>query len=461
MANSIKRIKASDGSGNAVVATVTVLRAALATTQHVNSVTGIYAGAEGFYGTMGTPHTFTDPITGETITVISDATAVDFQGHIDTGNIIIDAIAPGYVDAGSKVGDIVVIRPTTQYANNVSDTFAAAHKDDGTHGNITVDSILLNSNNQDLSNHYLYLNAIINGGCMVAQRAVPSLSTSYQYGKVDRFAAKASGTAVSAGTITQLTSSLLAATKGYDLQIAGVTVTGTGIVYLRYRMEAKDAQAFVNAVASFGCRVYHNVGSNINYTIYIRKANAADNFTAVTDIANSGAISVPSATATTIKFENINSGSLGDVSNGIEIEIQIACGAITTKNFNFAEFVFAKGSKAQPYMPRSYQHELESCLRYYEQPGYAEQGRFSSTTQIKMMAKYKVPKRVAPTCTLLTTTPAFEETSVAVRTGSGSTLVASAAGVMGGTYDINGFTANSGATGHSLQDAWSAADAEL
>lgn len=111
-------IKASDGSGNASVATVQSSRSPGATTLSVDTTTGIPAT---FFGTMGTPHTFTDPVTSETITVISEATAVDFYGHVDAGNLEIDTIAPGYTDAGSEVGDIVVIRPTTQYADNLHD----------------------------------------------------------------------------------------------------------------------------------------------------------------------------------------------------------------------------------------------------------------------------------------------------------------------------------------------------
>lgn len=373
--------------------TVQTLRSAGASSIFVNTVSGAPAK---FYGSMGTPHNFTDPITGETITVISDATCVDFAGHIDTGHIEIDAIAPGQTDIGSKVGDIIVIRPVTEWANNLANVLGAEHKDNGKHSNVTADSVLLNTN-QDLSNQSLSANAIINGGCVVAQRTAPNLSTTYQYGKVDRFAAKGAGTAVSAGTINQLTSSLLAATKGYDLQIAGATITGSGVVSLRYRIEAADARNFINAAASFGCRVYHNVGSSVNYTIYVRKANAADNFSSVTDIANSGAISVPTGVATAIKFENINAGSLGDVSTGIEIEIQIACGAITTKNFNFAEFVFNKGSKAAPYQSRSYEHELHACQRYYEKGYFFHVGYGLAGGNLGSSAYYKALKRAVPT----------------------------------------------------------------
>lgn len=126
---SIDKLRASDGSGNASVATVQSTRSGGASTIDVDTVLGINTN---FFGTMGTPHTFTDPITSETITVISEATAVDFSGHVDGSNLEIDAIAPGYTDNGSAVGDIIIIRPTTSYANNIADVLDVAHNDDGT-----------------------------------------------------------------------------------------------------------------------------------------------------------------------------------------------------------------------------------------------------------------------------------------------------------------------------------------
>lgn len=136
---SIENIKGSDGSGNANVATVQTLRSSGASTIIVDTVLGY--NAAGFEGTMGTPHTFTDPITSETITVISEATAVDFSGHIDGSNIEIDDIAPGYTDLGSAVGDIVIVRPTTQWSDNVAAVLEEQHNDDGSHGDVVADSI--------------------------------------------------------------------------------------------------------------------------------------------------------------------------------------------------------------------------------------------------------------------------------------------------------------------------------
>lgn len=321
----------------------------------------------------------TDPVTG----VVSVTNLVSWKALVNVGaNTLTNlTLAPGYADGGNAVGDFIECIPTSYWENSLIDGIFVGHNPDGSFKtsavNTALQSILDGGLNTTLSDQLFYTNAIINGGCEVAQRAVPNLSTTYQYGKVDRFAAKATGTAVSAGTINQLTTGLLAATKGYDLQLAGVTITGTGIAFLRYRMESRDAINFVNAAASFGVQVYHNVGSSVNYTVYINKANAADNFSAVTAIANSGAISVPTATKTWLKFENINAGSLGDVSNGLEIEIQIACGAVTTKNFNFGEFVLNKGTKAGAYTSKLYQQELAASQRYHQEPvpaGSAIQG---------------------------------------------------------------------------------------
>lgn len=127
---SLELVKASDGTGNAAVATVQSSRSIGATTIDVDTVAGI--NAAGFAGSMGTPHTFTDPVTSEEITVISEATCVDFTGHIDSGNIEIDDIAPGYTDLGSAVGDIIVVRPTTQYSDNLAELLGVTLNTDGT-----------------------------------------------------------------------------------------------------------------------------------------------------------------------------------------------------------------------------------------------------------------------------------------------------------------------------------------
>jgi hypothetical protein len=252
-------------------------------------------------------------------------------------------------------------------------------------------------------------NLIINGDCRVNQRvtAFTLVKDEYPwdlsdlYGP-DRHEGMATGTAVSAGTWGQ-TVTATAGNSGYAFKFAGVTLTGTGILYHRYRMEALDAVRFKNQSASFSCSVYHDVGSAINYTIYVRKANAADNFSAVTAISNSGAISVPSATKTLLKYENI---SLGDVSNGIEIEIKIESGAITTKNFEQTELQFERGPVCTAFECRNIGIEYYLC-RNYSRSFYkigvintvAGFGVAVSTTEIYIQLTLTQRLRASPTLT--------------------------------------------------------------
>lgn len=260
---------------------------------------------------------------------------------------------------------------------------------------------------------------IINGACRVAQRTAPNLSTSFQYGQVDRFAAKGAGTAVSAGTISQTTSANVGQ-SGYALKIAGATITGSGEVYVRYRMEAKDAIRYKNGAASFQVKVYQDTGGAINYVITVRKPSAADNFASTSDIANSGNISVPSGQATTISFENINSGNLGDVSNGIEIEIKAVCGAITTKNFEFAEFQLNRGVTAQMFVARSFADDELASQRYYRrwlEPHMMGIVASAGNTISRMGLHLHPAMRTTPTLTITANLPVFDGGAVSTITG--------------------------------------------
>lgn len=256
-------------------------------------------------------------------------------------------------------------------------------------------------------------NGVINGGMMVAQRAVLTLGSSAPagnagYGKVDRWQAWATGTAVSAGTATQDTASGIGRT-GYAMKLSGVTLTGTGIVFARHRIEAKNSLRFKNQTASLAARVKHDVGSSINYTLTVRKANAADDFSATTVIQTGSATAVATGTETQITMTAI---SMGDCSNGIEIEVKAECGAITTKNFWLTEVQLEEGSTNSTFDYQSFEVELARCKRYFEKsfeyvtapadgtfntcdlPGYN-----LSTTTAYSQIEYSVEKRVAPTNT--------------------------------------------------------------
>lgn len=243
----------------------------------------------------------------------------------------------------------------------------------------------------------------VNSSAMIAQRTgAINLSTSKQIGQVDNIAIWASGGAVSAGTLTQATSSV-AGTTGYAARAAGVTLTGSGQISHQIYMEARDAVKYKNKTCSFSVKVAHDVGSSINYTLVAKKANSADNFSANTTLATGSATAVTTATGTTLTLTGV---AMGDCSNGVALEVQAACGAITTKNFDVTEFQIDVGSSVQTYVAADQEQELARCMRYYEVHGGVVNGHpgmsmvtTAGSQSIGCTQLFAVPKRVAPTLT--------------------------------------------------------------
>jgi hypothetical protein len=108
----IEYLQASNGSGEAPRLTVTGARAPAATTLVVNAVTNW---PSHFIATTGTLNVTTG--------LIDPATMKVFRGHTNSGAIQIDAFAPGYTDVGNSVGQVVVLKPNTEWADLVAEAF--------------------------------------------------------------------------------------------------------------------------------------------------------------------------------------------------------------------------------------------------------------------------------------------------------------------------------------------------
>jgi hypothetical protein len=296
-----------------------------------------------------------------------------------------------------------------EVANGASTIVNADITDSRVQSTINSDYIVSGSGGTSYSN--IFRQALINPSCEINQPVTAvNLTSGKLFGNVDMFYAKGAGTAVSAGTINQSTTANCG-NSGFALKLAGVTLTGTGKVHAYTFIESLNAKLYKNKTASFSVKVYHDVGSAIDYIIKINKADVADNFSAVTNIATASVQSVPNTTETLIKLENVD---LGDCSNGIEIEIEGDCGAITTKNFEFTDWIFNEGSVVLDFCCESFEVELGKCQRYYEKsydygtaPGTATADGgldyyFPSafTGPIFIPAYYKVTKRITPTPTL-------------------------------------------------------------
>lgn len=255
-------------------------------------------------------------------------------------------------------------------------------------------------------------NLIINGACEVAQDAAKNISTTPQYGSVDMFACWASGT-VGAGSITQKTDAPIGR-SGYALHLSGVTLTGSGVVYVRYRMEARDAKKLKNSQASFAVLVHHDVGAPINYTMTIRTPTVVDNFTSTTNIHVGAPSSVVSGAESRLSLSGV---SMGDCSSGLEIEVKAECGAVTSKNFFFCEWIAKPATEPGAFEYKNVHDEISGCQRFFEKsfPLYtapaqnigSEAGASTVTQPVTaggtvygVNVTYKVTKRAAPTVTL-------------------------------------------------------------
>lgn len=105
MAIDLNLIKASDGAGEAVRAIVTSNRTTGSTVLAVDSLTNW---PSKFIATAGS---VLDDGT------LDPATVTVFEGHTNVSEIIIDDFAPGYSDNGNTIGQAVVVKPTSHWAD--------------------------------------------------------------------------------------------------------------------------------------------------------------------------------------------------------------------------------------------------------------------------------------------------------------------------------------------------------
>lgn len=99
----------SDGTGDAALMHVDADRVIGSHTLSVDSVSNVPAG--NFIATVGTllANGFIDP-----------STKIDFFGHLDGSDLAIDAFCPGSTDNGNQLGQVVVLKPNTDWANLVA-----------------------------------------------------------------------------------------------------------------------------------------------------------------------------------------------------------------------------------------------------------------------------------------------------------------------------------------------------
>lgn len=132
-----KFLRASDGTGPAVIATIQSNRAVSATVIDVDSVDNWPQDFIVTTGTLGANG------------YILEATKTEMRAHLNAGDIIIDGFEPGFTDLGNTIGQKAVIKPATGWADSVVTNALVAHNDDGTIKNDAISSELMFTDNVD------------------------------------------------------------------------------------------------------------------------------------------------------------------------------------------------------------------------------------------------------------------------------------------------------------------------
>ena len=265
----------------------------------------------------------------------------------------------------------------------------------------------------DYAEHRGMKNLLINGCMRVCQRGSQPLDVQTRYG-LDRWNVFWSSSAgVTPGTQERQSTTYLETTS--CMALAGLTCTGTNVIYVNQRIESANAKTFLNGVNhgkwSGQFKFWHNFGSSVNVYLVVYSANAADNFSAITERYVSSAQSVPTSTWTSLKFEGIDIPTT-DMYNGLQFSIKIETPVCSGKTIYIGDAQFEIGPKCTTIERRPYGLELALCQRYYEKsynyaiaPGAASSDgcvlelgpRNSSGTTYG--AKFAVEKRAVPTVT--------------------------------------------------------------
>ena len=226
-------------------------------------------------------------------------------------------------------------------------------------------------------------NILIDGECQVAQGGVVNISTVPQFGPIDMWSAWISAGAVSAGTIAQGGSGGLPSQT--TLQALGLTLTGTGTVSFRQRIEKNVARALAITLgqlqgvfgpsatgmpisASFMARTSNISGTPASCVVVLRIPTVADNFAATTVLATSAPVGLPQDnTIHKLDFNNIVTITGDTIQTGLEIEFQVTIGAVTNKFVLMTQAQLCLGSQAPPvFVTTPFDIQYLRVLRYFQ-----------------------------------------------------------------------------------------------
>jgi hypothetical protein len=250
-------------------------------------------------------------------------------------------------------------------------------------------------------------NYLVDGAPSVAQGSVGNLGSALTYGFFDSWKCGLIVGAAPSGLITSSVSGLGRNVTG--LACTGVTATGAATLRFRTFIEAKNAADLRSAVASFRCLLSTGTPTP-SWQITISKANAPDNFAAITQIAQSSL--TPFAALATPTLANV---AMGDPSNGICVDLDVSAPLFAGRTINVAEAMLVEGALPTIYPYEDFGAVLQRCQRYYQKSfGYtvapaqnvgsvvgaaSYHGVVAGANPFAAYVSFATPMRVAPAMT--------------------------------------------------------------
>lgn len=180
-------------------------------------------------------------------------------------------------------------------------------------------------------------NSIQNGGCSAESLdtdqtviTAPNLTTSFAEGQVKGVFAKVANVTAGTSAIGYTTD----VESGAYLHLSGVTTNNAAATAdALFLVKSGEAARFVNKQATFRCKVYHDIGSNTNFTVTVAILNSRDDISAYTTVLAGSATAVANADWTTL---TLTVPDMGNSANGIAVIVSGAVGTITTKNIRYS-----------------------------------------------------------------------------------------------------------------------------
>lgn len=222
-------------------------------------------------------------------------------------------------------------------------------------------------------------NLIVNGGCLVSHRPATSVSTAWRIGQVDLIAVRATGT-VTAGDIRQEAVATLGST-GQALKVHGIATDPGATLTVRVRVEGRDAQRLKNRPAVFSCALYADLGP-LDWHVTVNKADAADDFATVTQIAAGTTAAVPAGTEATLELAVAD---MGDCAAGLEVLVTADIGATAANSLYLADLQLEPGTARTAFARRPMAAETTLVHRYLRPcTGLIAKANGTSTMQISL-----------------------------------------------------------------------------